>query len=187
MDLIPWGQGLALGASDPAFGLLDAEGKRVLFRGPPMADLRDKYAEHFLVSFDGRRVRFGLKPFSRDPWLFDLAAFQLAPSVSAPPDLHPADSQRLSVEGWKNTTEPKLGGKAVPLRQYEMSRSLAIAPDAQTFVLGAEWSLRRFDKAGKPLWEKQGPGSAWGVNLATSAGCCGRRRATTPPHPVERT
>jgi hypothetical protein len=166
MDLIPRGQGLAFGAADPAFGLLDTSGKCVLFRGPPMADLRDKYAEHFLVSADGRRARFGLMPFSGDPWLFDLAAFQLAPSVSAPPDLHPVDNQRLSVEGWKHTTEPKLGGKALPLNQYEMARSLAIAPDAQSFILGTEWRLLRFDKDGKQLWEKPVPGPAWGVNLA---------------------
>jgi WD40 repeat protein len=166
MDLVAWNQGLAFGAGDPAFGLLDASGKRVLFRGPPMADLRAKYAEHFLVSADGRRARFGLEPFSGDPWLFDLAAFQLAPSVSAPPDLHPADSQRLSVEGWKETAEPKVDGKALPLEPYEMSRSLAIAPDGQSFVLGTEWFLRRFDKDGKPLWDKPVPGAAWGVNLA---------------------
>jgi hypothetical protein len=47
-----------------------------------------------------------------------------------------------------------------------MARSLAIAPDAQSFVLGAEWSLRRFDKAGNQIWEKPVPSVAWGVNLA---------------------
>ena len=166
MDLAAWGQGLAFGAGDPAFGLLDANGKRVLFRGPPMADLRDKLREHFLVSSDGRRARFGLKPFSADPWLFDLTAFQLAPSPTAPPDLHAADIKSLPVDGWENTTEPKLGGKPLPLEQYEMARSLAIAPDAQSFVLGTDWRLRRFDKDGKQLWEKPVPGVAWGVNLA---------------------
>jgi hypothetical protein len=166
MDLAAWDQGLAFGAAGPAFGLLDADGKRVLFRGPPMADLREKYAGHFLVSSDGRRARFGLKPFSQDPWLFDLAASTLVPSLTAPADLHPADSERLPVEGWKHTTELKLGGKALLLEQYERSRSLAIAPDAQSFVLGTEWALRRFDKDGKQLWEKPVPGTAWGVNLA---------------------
>ena len=57
MDVAAWGQGLAFGADDPAFGLVNAEGKRVLFRGPPMADLRGKRREHFLISADGRRVR----------------------------------------------------------------------------------------------------------------------------------
>ena len=42
----------------------------------------------------------------------------------------------------------------------------AIAPDAQSFVLGADWSLRRFDRDGKQLWQKEVPGVVWGVNLA---------------------
>ena len=165
-DLVTWGQRLAFGSADPAFGLLDAEGKRVLFRASPMADLRDKYAEHFLVSADGRRARFGLKQRSEDPWIFDLSAPQLAPSPVAPPDLKQADVKSLPIDGWINTTEPKLDGKTLPLEQYEQARSLAIAPDGQSFVLGTEWSLRRFDKDGQQLWQKPVPGAAYGVNLA---------------------
>jgi hypothetical protein len=166
VDLAAWGQGLAFGASDPAMGLLGADGKRVLFRGPPMADLRNKLGDHFLVSSGGQQMRFGLKPFSEDPWLFDLGDLKLTPSPKPPPGLHGADSKSLNVTGWQDTTEPKIGGKALSLTQYEMARSLAIAPDVQSFVLGTEWRLRRFDKAGKPLWEKPVPGIAWGVNLA---------------------
>jgi len=166
MDLVTWGQGLAFGAADPAFGLLDADGKLVRFRGPPMADLRSKVGEHFVASPDGRRARFGLKPFSEDPWLFDLGGLDLAPSPKPPAGLHAADIKGLNVTGWENTTEPKLGGKALPLQPYEVARSLAIAPDAQSFVLGTEWWLRRFDKNGKPLWQKPVPGVVWGVNLA---------------------
>jgi WD40 repeat protein len=166
MDLTPCGQGLAFGAADPAFGLLNADGKRVLLRGRPMADMRNKLREHLLVSADGQRARFGLGQGSKDPWLFDLASLKFAPSPTAPADLHAADISGLKVTGWESTTEPKLGGKALPLRQYETSRSLAIAPDAQSFVLGSEWSLRRFGKDAKQLWEKPVPDVVWGVNLA---------------------
>jgi hypothetical protein len=146
--------------------LLDADGKRVLFRGPLSADLRSKHGEHFLASADARRVRFGLKEGSEDPWLFDLATSQLLRSPVAPPDLHAADTRRLPIEGWLNTPEPKLAGKALTLQDHETARSLAIAPDALSFVLGTEWSLLRFDKDGNQLWEKQVPDIAWGVNLA---------------------
>ncbi len=33
-------------------------------------------------------------------------------------------------------------------------------------MLGAEWSLRRFDAAGNTLWEFAVPGTVWGVHLA---------------------
>ena len=174
MDLAAWGDGLAFGAGDPALGLLGADGKRVLFRGPPMADLRGKLREHFLVSADGRRARFGLQPFSGDPWIFNLADLTLAASPTAPGDLRQADVTAIEIDGWENGTAPKLKTKGwvgtrempLPLEQYERARSLAIAPDAQSFVLGTEWCLRRFDKDGKQLWEQPVPGVAWGVNLA---------------------
>jgi WD40 repeat protein len=173
MDLAAWGGGLAFGAGGPAFGLLGADGKRALFRGPPMADLRGKRHEHLLVSADGRRVRFGLQIRSADPVLFDAAALSLAPAPTAPAGLHQADTAALKIEGWDGTA-PTLQAKGwlgtraalLPLGAYETARSLAIAPDAHSFVLGAEWSLRRFDKDGKQLWEKPVPAIAWGVNLA---------------------
>jgi hypothetical protein len=166
MDLTAWTRGCAFAAGGPMFGLLGTGGKRVLFRRPPMADLRGKRYEHFLVSPDGRRVRFGLKQWGEDPWLFDVATLNLTSSPTAPLELQAAHARALRVEGWINTTQPKLDGTPLMLQPHEISRSLAIAPDAQSFVIGADWSLRRFDKEGKQLWEKQVPDVAWGVNLA---------------------
>jgi hypothetical protein len=172
-DLAPLPDGgLAFASADPGFGRIDAEGRRTLWRGPATADLRAKLGEHFTVSADGRRLRFGLKPFSGIPVLFDLAARprRLADAPDSLPDLAPAntDCDRVPVEGWKNTYEPKLAGKPLPLDQYERARSLAIAPDGGSFVLGTEWYLRRFDAEGAALWKapKAVPGVVWGVNLA---------------------
>ncbi len=174
MDLTPWAGGLAFGAGDPALGLLQASGAKTLVRGSPMADLRDKLGEHFLVSVDGLQVRFGLQPRSRQPHLLDLGALSLLPSPAAPAGMHQADAKALAIDGWLNTTSPKLkskgwfGSRETPLslETHEMARSLAIAPDVQSFVLGTDWSLRRFDAAGKQLWEQPVPGTVWGVNLA---------------------
>lgn len=170
MSLAAWRDGLAFVGSDPAFGLLDGASKRVLFRGPPLADLRGSRHAHFLVSPDARLARVGLNGSSGTYYLFDLPGFQLAASPTPPPGLHVADTKALPVNGWEDTTTPTLAGKPLPLQQYENARSLAIAPDAQTFILGASWSLRRFDKAGTQLWEQPVPGLVWGVNLA----CDGR-------------
>ncbi len=46
-----------------------------------------------------------------------------------------------------------------------MSRSLAIAPDGERFLLGTEWYLRLFDRQGEQLWQKPVPGVAWAVNI----------------------
>lgn len=166
MDVAAWRDGLAFAAQDPAFGLLDDAGKRVLYRGPPKADLRGSLRAHFLVPPDCRQVRFGLDESIGAHHLFDLANFRLTSSPTAPPGLHAVDIKGLPIDGWEDTTAPKLAGKPLPLEQYETARSLAIAPDARSFILGTEWSLRRFDQAGKQLWEQPVPGVVWGVNLA---------------------
>jgi hypothetical protein len=175
MDLTPLpGGGIAFGASDPAFGVLAADGVRQLWRGPATADLRNKLHEHFVVSEDGARLRFGLKPRSAHPVLFDLSARCLDRSAKAPTDLAQADIAKLKIEDWENGTAPtltlkKLLGeetKPLALKQYERARALAIAPDAKSFVLGTEWYLRRFGADGAELWGKPVPGACWGVNLA---------------------
>jgi hypothetical protein len=58
----------------------------------------------------------------------------------------------IAVENWMNSREPTLLGQPLSLDPYEESRSLDIAPDADRFVLGADWSLRAFDRGGQQLW-----------------------------------
>ena len=41
-----------------------------------------------------------------------------------------------------------------------------MAPDGESFVLGAEWGLYRFDANGQKFWRAQVPGTTWGVNLS---------------------
>src|SRR5262245_9983694 len=53
MHLLPCGDGLAVGAADPAFGLLAPDGGRRLWREAVQADLRGKRFEDFTVSDDG--------------------------------------------------------------------------------------------------------------------------------------
>ena len=60
---------------------------------------------------------------------------------------------------------PTLDGKPIKLEQYERSRSLAVHPDGDRFVLGADWSLRAFDAKGQQLWQRTAPGTVWAVNI----------------------
>jgi WD40 repeat protein len=167
MHLLPCGDGIIIGAFDPAFGLLDSDGRRRLWQGAVQADMRDKRLEHFTVSNDGLRLRFGLKPGSGEPVLFDLGAEQVRDAPEALSDLHPADTQSLSVTDWVNGDRPKLNGKPIgDLREYETARSLAIASDKQSFILGTSYSLHAYDKVGAQLWRRAVPSTAWGVNIA---------------------
>ena len=164
--LLPCGDGIALAAADPAFGLIAADGSRRLWQDNVQADMRGKRYEHFTVSADGMRVRFGLKEYGVDPVLFDFAAERLVDAPQALPDLHPADTTSLPITDWINTTNPKLAGTAITLENYEIARALAIAPDKERFVVGADWWLRAFGKGGgKPIWSKPVPSVVWGVDI----------------------
>ena len=168
MNLLPCSDGVAVGAGNPAFGLLDARGVRRLWRDPIGADMRNKLGKDFMISVDGMRVRFGLGEGGEDPILFDLNMQHLIPSPQPPPDdLFPPETSALPIEGWQNAPTPKLAAERIRLDVNERSQSLAITPDRQQFVLGCDYYLRAYDKDGGLLWKpKQAPGVFWGVNVS---------------------
>ena len=60
MQLLPCGAGIAVGAADPAFGLIAADGGKRVWREGVTADMRGKKRDAFAIAADGRSVRFGL-------------------------------------------------------------------------------------------------------------------------------
>ena len=170
MQLLPCGSNIALGAGDPAFGLIAADGTKRVWREGVTADMQDKLRGAFTLSADGRRVRFGLRQGGEQPVLFDLAAFRLTDAPASEAGLAQSKTSGIRVSDWEGTTGPKLNREPITLRNYEMSRSLAIAPDASRFVLGTEWWLRAYRADGAGLWQKPVPGAAFGVNISHDGG-----------------
>lgn len=165
MDLAPLPDGgLLFAAADPTWGGLSREGQVVRRQDSVLADFRG-HGNELRLSADGLRVRFGYEYGGREAATFDLSSRSLGsddPSLTAARTEAPG----LTIEGWKNTTTPRLNGQAVELRPYETSRSLAIAADGRHFVLGADWSLRFYERTGHERWQIPVPGAAWAVNLS---------------------
>lgn len=166
MDIYPLsGGGIVYGAADPFWGVYDANGQRVRSVQRSIADLRDM-KEKFRVSYDGSAVSFGYEVFGRSPARFDAArgALALGDDITG---LNSPLTQWSGVEitDYSNNRYPKLNGRALKLKDYEQARSYAIAPDGQSFVLGADWYLRLFDRQGNARWTVPNPGAAWGVNI----------------------
>jgi WD40 repeat protein len=167
MDLRPLADGsLAFGAADPSVGVLGADGNILWRQDPAQADFRVQ-ENSFAASANGARIVFGFEPYGNSPAEFDLVARRLTLDPESDPSLATARTEApgLKVENWKHQYTPTLNGKRLPLQQYEISRSFAIAPDGASFLLGTEWSLRLFDRNGKQLWRKPVPGIAWAVNI----------------------
>lgn len=153
--------GLIFAAGGPTWGVISAQGKVLRRQDPAIADFRGLF-EGFRLSDDGRQVRFGYEYGGQSPSVFDIGsglgpdrAGLAAPITSAP---------GLTIANW-NDTHPTLNGQSLGL-QDERSRSLAIAPDGKRFALGAEWSLRLFDRTARQLWEVPVPDVVWSVDIS---------------------
>ncbi len=162
MDLtaLPDGR-LLFGSQDPSWGIVNVQGQRTLFHAPVLADFRNNL-QGFTLSTDGAQVRFGYEAFGNAPVVFDSQrrAFVAEQNLIAPV----LSATGLIVSGWENTKQPKLNGML--LFPGEVSRSLAMLPSGEGFALGAEWSLRLFNRNGTQLWQQSVPGAVWAVNVS---------------------
>src|SRR5271165_5180546 len=95
--------------------------------------------------------------------------------ISKPRSVHPCancrTTRKRSAPSTKNHPSDTPHNRALTyglinkLAPFERSRALAITPDAAGLVLGADFRLRAFDRSGQVQWNKQTPGTAWGVNV----------------------
>ncbi|MDM8566597.1 caspase family protein [Candidatus Halobeggiatoa sp. HSG11] len=153
------------GAYDPAFGKFTAQGKKTLYHEAGIADFRGIYKDVFLISKNSNKVQFRFGVWGKRPpanFSVDKRILKLNPATN----LIKPNISSLNITNWENAEHPKLNGQKLALEQYETSRSLAITPDAQHFLLGTEWLLRFFDKNGQQQWQKPVQGTAWGVNIS---------------------
>ncbi|MGO9683962.1 MAG: caspase family protein [Beijerinckiaceae bacterium] len=165
MQLLPCRDKIAVGTQDPAFGLISLAGEKLVWQESAIAEMRGKLRSNFTVSNDGSKVRFGLGYGDKIPVSFDLATGRLTDQPQPAAGLAEPDTTSLKLSDWEDNRTPKVNGKPLGLEEYELSRSVAIAPGADRFVLGTEWLIRAYDRNGKALWSKPGPGVAWGVNI----------------------
>ena len=159
--------GIVYGASGPAFGVIDASGRRQLFITAAIADYRNN-RQGFLLAPDGTGVQFAYQQFGQASARFSLADRKLDAAPASQVSWRPPETEdsRLRVTDWHNKYTPKLNGTPLKLKQYEFSRSLALAPDRSAFLLGADFYLRLFDRNGAERWQIAVPGEAWAVNIS---------------------
>ncbi|GAB4392406.1 MAG: hypothetical protein Tsb0032_07930 [Kiloniellaceae bacterium] len=164
LKVLPSGN-LLVAASDPYLAVFTSEGKLLWELKPQQADFRSN-ASTLSVSDDGSLVEFNLAYDGQDIMRFDISQLKLGSPQSDEDATTPPDQTSLKIEYWRNYTLPTLDESFLGLSEYETSRSLAIHPDEQRFVLGSEWWLYAFDSKGQQLWRVAPPGIVWAVNIS---------------------
>ena len=156
--------GFVYASADPAFGRYDPQQQRKVERLPDTPDVRNQ-RDKLRLSPDASVIGFGIEQYGRRPVSFSLKDRRLEVG-EARGDLAIAETDGLPLADWNGRYDPKLEGKPLTLQQHELSRSVAIASDHQSFLLGLDFGFRRFDASGKQIWVKPGPAVAWAVNLS---------------------
>jgi hypothetical protein len=75
------------------------------------------------------------------------------------------DVPGLVVRNWEGSPTPTVNGAPINLELDEYALSVALVPNAQRFVLGADWSVRLIDERGHEIWARDVPGEGWHVNV----------------------
>jgi WD40 repeat protein len=155
---------LLVATMDPRLTVFEADNHTRWSHGNPGADFRGQQAT-MSVSPDGMIVDFGFDRDRKFPMHFDVRTMSLREGPTSDDVTRRPRQNGLSIAHWINSNAPTLDGRRLLLPPYEVSRSLAVHPDGQRFVLGAAWSLRGFDAEGQPLWVDAAPAEVWAVNV----------------------
>jgi WD40 repeat protein len=164
-SLVPLGKGDLLVASyAPSLARLQADGTTLWAHSPRQADFRNQ-SESLSVSSDGSRIGFCFTRSGKASTQFDLMTRTIGPGPSLSSGMSVGRHRGIPVKSWRHSVRPSLCGMPLDLDPNEMSRSLAVAPSGDHFILGTEWSLRAFDAKGTALWRRPVPGAVWTVNI----------------------
>jgi WD40 repeat protein len=156
----------AFSSNDPSFGLYGPDGKQILYQPPVTADMHAKHSGNFSNAPDAMGVWFGLYEGDGEPWNFNVRNLTFEAKPERPQTYIEPETRTLDVRNWIDSYYPKLNGKIIQLDDFETSHAIAIAPDAKSFVLGAEWTIYRYDSAGKLMWRILVPHIVRGINLS---------------------
>jgi WD40 repeat protein len=167
-DLLPLKDGgVAFSSAYPSFGVFDANDKKILDVSPPIADYRWAPKE-FLVSKNGDKIQFCYERLGKSQARFSIIERSLKTYPSLELGLWSPVTQApgLNITDWKATTNPKLNGKSLKFRLDDFSRSLAISPDKNSFLIGSKLFLYLFDREGNQRWVVRVPGEGFAVNIS---------------------
>jgi len=164
--------GIIYSSAEPSLGVFDRHNVRTMVKLPYIADYRGN-REGFFVTDNGFTIQFDYEVSGKEPARFsvpDRILNNLTPEAAKVPSGNMKqtiiDADGLKITDWEDNYHPKLNGKDLPIKPHEFSRSIAISPDKQHFLLGTSWHLRYYDRQGMEKWNVVAPATPWMANIS---------------------
>lgn len=155
--------GIIFACANPGYGALDGSGRQVFYKAGLQCDFR-AMSENFRVSETGSIIDFRYSYLSQNMGSFFVEERVLDDYDPKAEGMYEPQTKGLPLTR-ESIYELKLGKQLIKLKDFERPLSVAIAFDKQSFLLGCDFSLRRYDAAGKEIWEKSLTTPAWAVNI----------------------
>jgi WD40 repeat protein len=151
---------------DPGIGILDDD-NRLLRSVPAAIPVYTLIADAFRISGNGDAIQFGYEKYGNSRTIFSFLERGLKDVGEADAETlrKPLTVGSLNITNWKNQQNPMLNGEPLEIAG-KYARSLAIAPDNNSFLLGVDGQVYRFDREGNQIWRKALPSTAWGLNIS---------------------
>jgi hypothetical protein len=158
------GGGAVYATEDPGWGRIGPDGAIAMQPAPAVADLRLARGGALGISADGMAVEF---KSSATLLKFDANARTLAavPALDDGFATARTTAPGLNIRNWQDTDAPSVNGVNLQLDREEYSRSLAIFPGGQKFLLGTDTQLRVYGASGKLLGSTPVDAAAWAVSI----------------------
>jgi hypothetical protein len=158
------GGGALYATEDPGWGRLESSGAIAELPTPAVADLRASRDTALALSPDGLSVEFAA---NGTLFKFDSSQRILAPITALDAGYATAATAApgLTVQNWRDTDAPTVNGIPLKLDPEEYSRSLAVLPGNQEFLLGTDTHLRLFTASGQLLGAIPVDEAAWAVTV----------------------
>ena len=160
---------LVFATADQIFGIYDANGKQTAWVTPQAGQFHGG-TETFKVSHDGSRIEFAYASGGQDVLNFDLHERKLSSGPAAGIAMKAAETNAgdlVFYNQWRDSNSGlRVGETALVFPRREITRSLAIAPDGRSFVVGTRFALRHYDRKGRNLWNVFTPHEVFAVNIS---------------------
>lgn len=164
--------GVAFSSLDPSIGFMDMTARPSYVREESEAALMLQsdfrgIGNNLLASDTGEAIGFVYETLGKGPSRFSVSRRTFEASSSPQSRLSPPilKAKGLNIVDWNHSEKPTLNGHPLQIEPQETSRSLAICPDNETFVIGADWNIYLFDRIGKQLWKTTTQSPVWGANV----------------------